>query len=175
MASLAIGRARASVRMARGLALRTAVPAALRMESSEISEVLPIPTISRRAAFRPAGPCRRAVSPSAALNSPESRSCRAAAASGGEEASSEGLAGSDFAVLRSAAKMASIGVSNADASWKRSLVSMALWYRFSAADAIRLVRGSAAAEVEDSAGGEGVLFRDQPGDHAGNLIDFEEA
>ena len=36
-------------------------------------------------------------------------------------------------------------------------------------------RCAAAGEVEDRGGGEAVLLADQPGDHVGGFLDFEEA
>ena len=38
-----------------------------------------------------------------------------------------------------------------------------------------LIRGAAAAQIEDGAGGEGILGRGDPGNHRRGLLDLEEA
>src|SRR5215469_14083814 len=40
---------------------------------------------------------------------------------------------------------------------------------------ILLIRCSPSAEIEDRTGGEGILFRNQPGNHGGNLFDCKKS
>ena len=64
------GNANVTWRILRGLAKRTATPAALRISDSENFAAFPTPTINSRLAFSSAGACSSRVSQAVAENSP---------------------------------------------------------------------------------------------------------
>lgn len=101
----ALGSAKTSSRIPRGLAKRTAVPAALRTVIGASLSALPRPMMSRRLAATPAGEWRRSVSFATALNSPEARTAAAEERMVGSVLSNTGcgLASGPLAVCVSAA------------------------------------------------------------------------
>src|SRR5579859_1121223 len=126
--SVASGSAKVTARMPRGLAKRTAVPAALRTECSVTLATLPTPTIRRRLAASPAGACSSKVSLAAALNSPEASTAAAAAVTVVSLVSSagSGLASGPLAVCASAAITINNSVSIPERGAKTSSVFMSL-------------------------------------------------